>query len=228
MNEPVQPEAPAPRTHAEASRQRRDIVSGAVMEEARLIRFVFGPDGEVVPDLSRTLPGRGMWVEGNRAAVEQAVKRQAFSRSAKSKLSAPADLSDRVEALLVRRCLDRLGLARGAGALTSGFEKVSAALSSGKVAWLIEASDGSDDGRQKLFRIARQQKRPPSICGAFSADELGLALGLGHAIHSAFLAGRWAQRWTDEVGRLAGFRSLQPESWSHPERWAPGDRDGEA
>ncbi len=221
-------DGPAPRTHAEASRQRRDIVSGAVMDEARLLRFVIGPDGAVYPDLARSLPGRGMWVEATRAAVDQAVKRQAFSRSAKTKLAAPADLADQVETLIVRRCLERLGLARGAGALTSGFEKVSAALSTGRTAWLIEASDGSDDGRQKLFRLARQQKRPPEICGAFTADELGLALGLGHAIHSAFLAGRWAQRWTDEVGKLAGFRSLQPESWSHPERWAPGDRDGEA
>jgi len=207
----------APRTHAEASRQRRDIVSGAVMDEARLIRFVAGPDDTVIPDLGRDLPGRGLWVEATRTAVEQAAKRQAFSRAAKRKLSVPAGLADQVETLLVRRCLDRLGLARRAGALTSGFEKTAAALAGGQVVWLIEASDGSADGRHKLLALVRRQTRPPQVCGAFSGDELSLALGLGHAIHSALLAGRWSQRWSEEIGRLAGFRPLQPAGWSHPE-----------
>ena len=228
MNEPA-----PPRTHAEASRQRRDIASGEVMEEARLIRFVAGPDDGVVPDLGRSLPGRGLWVEATRTALEQAVKRQAFSRAAKRKLSVPAGLADQVETLLARRCLDRLGLARKAGALTSGFEKTAAALAGGQVVWLIEASDGSADGRQKLLALIRRQARPPQICGAFSGDELSLALGLGHAIHSALLAGRWSQRWSEEIGRLAGFRPLQPAGWSHPESSGPvpqdlGHRDGGA
>lgn len=216
-----------PRTHAEASRQRRNIASGEVVDEARLLRFVAGPDDRVVPDLGRALPGRGLWVEATRAAVDQAVKRQAFSRAAKRKLTAPADLADQVEGLLARRCLDRLGLARRAGALTSGFEKTAAALGAGQVGWLIEASDGSADGRGKLLAVVRRQAKPPQVCGAFSADELSLALGLGHAIHSALLAGRWSQRWAEEIGRLAGFRPLQPEGWSHPEQSGP-ERGGGA
>jgi hypothetical protein len=168
----------------------------------------------VVPDLGRDLPGRGLWVEATRAAVEQAVKRQAFSRAAKAKLGASADLADRVETLLAQRALARLGLARKAGALTSGFEKTAAALKAGQIAWLIEASDGAADGRDKLLAIVHRLEKPPRVCGAFSGGELSLALGLGHAIHSALLAGRWAQRWTEEVGRLAGFRPLQPDGWS--------------
>jgi predicted RNA-binding protein YlxR (DUF448 family) len=212
--EPDEAQTPWAKTHAQASRQRRDIVSGAVMAEARLIRFVAGPDGVVVPDLSRKLPGRGMWVEANRAAVDQAARKGGFSRSAKAKLSAPADLSDQVEALLARHCLDRLGLARRSGALTSGFEKVSAALKSGKASWLIEASDGSADGRRKIMAVWRKSPNPPQICGAFNADELSLALGLGHAIHTAFPVGRMAERWTEALGRLAGFRPILPERWS--------------
>lgn len=217
-----------PRTHAEASRQRRDIASGLVMDEARLIRFVVGPDGQIVPDLGRDLPGRGLWVEATRAAVNQAIKRQAFSRAAKTKLNVPPDLADQVETLLARRCIHRLGLARKAGALTSGFEKTASALKAGQVAWLIEASDGAQDGRDKLLAIGRNLGTPPKICGTFSGDELSLALGLGHAIHSALLAGRWSQRWSEEMGRLAGFRLLQPDGWSLPERWDPASRGGEA
>jgi predicted RNA-binding protein YlxR (DUF448 family) len=203
----------APRTHAEAARQRKDLVSGEVMPEGALLRFVAGPDGRVVPDLGRILPGRGMWVAANRAAVDEAARRGGFSRSAKAKLTADPDLADQVEALLRRKLLDRLGLARKAGELTYGFDKVSAALASGKVAWLIEAADGASDGRRKIMQIAHREGRPPPVLGVFDSHELGLALGLENVIHTAFLAGRGAERWTEDVHRLSGFRPLLPESW---------------
>jgi len=207
-----------PATHAQASRERRDIVSGEVMEEARLIRFVAGPNGAVVPDLARKLPGRGLWVAADRASVTTAGRKGLFSRAAKTKLSAPADLADQVERLLTKRLLDGLGLARRAGDLTSGFEKVMAAVKSGKVAWLVEASDGAEDGRTKLLNLARHMTPPPGVIGVFSATELGLALGAENVIHSAFLAGRGAGQWTEDVQRLAGFRPLLPESWREEPR----------
>lgn len=214
----------APATHAEASRERRDIVSGQVMDEDRLIRFVAGPDGAVVPDLARKLPGRGLWVAADRASVEAAAKKNAFSRSAKAKLAVPADLAGQVEALLRRRVLEGLGLARRAGDLISGFEKVSAAVGAGRARWLIEASDGAADGRRKLLAAVRRSPSPPEILGAYTAEELGLALGLENVIHTAFLAGRAAERWTLDVRRLSGFRPLLPESW----REEPSAGDGAA
>jgi hypothetical protein len=201
------------RTHAEASRERRDIVSGEVMAEARLIRFVAGPDGQVVPDLARKLPGRGVWVAADRAALATAVKKNLFARSAKAPLKAAPDLPDQVAQLLRSRLLSGLGLARRAGDLTSGFEKVSSAISSGKAAWLIEASDGAADGRRKLLSQARKQSPAPGLVGLFDAAELGLALGLENVIHTAFLAGRAAERWAEDVRRLAGFSPLLPEDW---------------
>lgn len=200
-------------THAAAARERRDIVSGEVRDEAELIRFVAGPDGLVVPDLARKLPGRGLWVAADRASVDAAAKKNLFSRAAKAKLQAPPDLSDQVEMLLKRRLLSALGLARKSGDLTSGFEKVSSAIKGGKAAWLIEASDGAHDGRRKLWAQARKQSPPPGLLGVFTAAELGLALGLENVIHTAFLAGRAADRWTQDVKRLSGFCPLLPESW---------------
>lgn len=200
-------------THAQASRERRDIVSGEVMAEARLIRFVAGPDGAVVPDLARKLPGRGMWVAADRVSVETAAKRGLFARSAKAKITAPKDLVDDVAKLLKQRILSGLGLAKRAGDLTSGFEKVAATLASGKAAWLIEASDGAQDGRRKIMQIARKQSPVPGVLGLYSAEELGLALGLENVIHTAFLAGRAAERWTEDVRRFAGFSPLLPEDW---------------
>jgi uncharacterized protein len=203
----------SPATLAAAERERRDIVSGEVMDEARLIRFVPGPDGVVVPDLARKLPGRGVWVAADRASVETAARKNLFARAAKAKLSAPATLADQVESLLRRRLLSGLGLARKAGEITSGFEKVSQAIASGKAAWLVEAADGAADGRRKLWAQARKQPRVPGLVGAFTAAELGLALGAENVIHTAFLAGRAADRWAQDVHRLSGFCPLLPESW---------------
>ena len=203
----------APRTLAQAARERRDIVSGQVMDEAALVRFVAGPGGLVVTDLARKLPGRGLWVAADRASVDTAVKKGAFSRAAKAKLAASADLADQVETLLRRRLLDGLGLAKRAGELISGFEKVASTLNAGKAAWLIEASDGAADGRRKILNVARKSPKPPQLCGLFDAEELGLALGAENVIHTAFLAGRGADRWTNDVRRLSGFRPLLPESW---------------
>ncbi|MFZ5670656.1 MAG: RNA-binding protein [Pseudomonadota bacterium] len=203
----------APATHAQASRQRRDLVSGAVMAEDALVRFVAGPDGTVVPDLARKLPGRGLWVAADRASVETAARKGLFSRAARAKLAAAPDLADQVERLLLRRLLDGLGLARRAGELTSGFEKVLAAVRGGKAAWLIEASDGAGDGRRKLLAAARTAPLKPRLFGLFSSAELGLALGGENVIHTAFLAGRASGRWTTDAQRLSGFRPLLPESW---------------
>lgn len=187
------------------------------MPEKALVRFVAGPEGQVTPDVGRRLPGRGMWVAARREAVEQAAKRGAFARSAKSKLIAPADLADQVERLLHKRLLDGLGLARRAGDLTYGFDKVEAAIKAGRAAWLIDASDSAADGRRKLSqavdRAHRERGTAPRRIGVFSCEELSLALGQGNVIHVAFLAGRGAKSWTEDVERLAGFRPLLPESW---------------
>jgi len=187
------------------------------MPEKLLIRFVAGPGGVVTPDVARRLPGRGMWVCARREAVDLATKRGAFARSAKTKLISPADLSDQVERLLHRRLLDGLGLARRAGDLTYGFDKVEAAIMAGRTAWLIEASDSAADGRRKLSqaadRVLRERGVAPKRIGVFSGEELSLALGQGNVIHVAFLVGRGAKSWTEDVERLAGFRPLLPESW---------------
>jgi len=181
------------------------------MDEARLVRFVAGPDGAVVPDLARKLPGRGVWVAATRAAVDTAARKGLFARAAKAPLKAAPDLADRVEALLRARLLAALGLARKAGDLTFGYERVLAAIETGRAAWLIEASDGSLEGRRKLLAAARRNPDPPRLVAEFTSSELGLALGASNVIHTAYLAGRGAERWTTDVERLAGFRPLFPQ-----------------
>lgn len=199
--------APAPR----GERERRDIVSGKVMEEGRLIRFVASPDGDVVPDVAAKLPGRGLWVEASPAAIAMAADRKLFSRAAKQPLRAAPDLAVRTEQALVQRMLGDLGLARRAGQLVSGFDTVLRALEGAhppKV--LLEASDGAHDGRRKLFAAAYRRGRAVAVIECLTSAELGLALGRGNVIHAAIQPGGLADRLILDAERLGGFRPLNP------------------
>ncbi|EGF91985.1 hypothetical protein ABI_04170 [Asticcacaulis biprosthecium C19] len=190
---------------------RRDIASGQSVDTARLIRFVVAPDGVLTPDLLQKLPGRGLWVASERAALEIAIKRNIFSKAAKRQVKTTPDLLPLVHDLLRRRCLDLLGLARREGGVINGFEKVLSSVKSGKAAWLIEARDGAEDGRNKLLAAARAVNIP--VAGVFSNDELSLAMGQENAIHAALLGGRRVQRWAAEMARLSGFEPLTPPDW---------------
>src|SRR5471030_181797 len=117
---------------------------------SELIRFVVGPAGEVVPDIKRKLPGRGIWITSTRAAIAEAVKRNVFSRGFKRDVKVARDLDAITEQLLERSALDALAMAGKGGGVVAGFAKVEAALGGDKVLALIHASDAAADGKRKL------------------------------------------------------------------------------
>ncbi len=202
-----------PATLAQAARARLDIVSGETMDEARLIRFVQDPAGSIVPDMARKLPGRGVWVAATRPSLERAVRNGLFARAIKKKVLVSPSLAEQVEDLMLKRLLAGLGLARKAGSIVVGFEKARSAIVAGNAAFVIEAIDGSSDGRRKLFDALHRSLSPPRIVGLFTSLELSLALGAENVVHSVFLVGRGAERWSNEIERLSGFRRLIPEDW---------------
>lgn len=188
-------------------RERRDIVSGEVMPEARLIRFAFAPDATVVPDVAAKLPGRGAWVEASRDAIAAAVEKKLFSRPAKQAVTAAADLPQRTEAMLVARMLGDLGIARRSGALVLGFDNVQRQLEGPKPPRaLIEAFDGSADGKRKLYAAAHRLELDCVVIETLTSAELGLALGRENVIHAAVQPGGLADRLIFDAARLSGFR----------------------
>ncbi len=191
----------------ESMRERRCIVTGKVLPEEELIRFVADPDGRVVPDIAATLPGRGFWVSAQRSVLEVAVARNHFSRAAKSLLTAPADLPQKAESQLVRRLTDDLGLARRAGLLVQGFDGVARAIDSRKApVVLVEAADGAEDGRRKLVGMAAARGLRLDVVDCLTCAELSLALGRENVVHAALNPGRLSDRVRQEAGRLRGFR----------------------
>lgn len=181
---------------------RRCIVTRQALEKPAMIRFVIDPEGRVTPDLKERLPGRGLWVTATREALGQAVARHAFSKAAKQSVKAAPDLPSQVAALARREVAELLGLARKSGQLVAGFEKVEAALRAGKVRVLVAASDGAEDGRGKLARLAGSGVE---ICAPLTAAELAQALGRAHAVHAAIKAGGIAEKTIIASRRLAAL-----------------------
>ena len=190
------------------ARERRDIVSGEVMPDTRLLRFVADPEGQVVPDAAAKLPGRGLWVEASKEAVNKAVEKKLFSRAAKAQVTASADLAVRAEKALVTRMLGDLGIARRSGALVLGFDNVLRALDGPKPPKvLIEAFDGAQDGKRKLYAAAHRLELKCVVIETLTSAELGLALGRENVIHAAVQPGGLAERLIFDAERLSGFRT---------------------
>lgn len=182
--------------------ERKCVVTGEVQPKYGLIRFVVGPDGQIVPDLAEKLPGRGIWVSSDRNALQQASKKGAFNRGAKQQVTVPEDLVDQVEAMLVRRVVDLISLARKTGDAVTGFEKVKDWLVKDYAEVLIQASDGSGRGKSKL-----RTPEGGSFIGWLTADELGQAFGRQTVIHVALGAGGLTHRVVEDAARLKGIRT---------------------
>jgi predicted RNA-binding protein YlxR (DUF448 family) len=196
--------------------ERTCIVSRTVLPAAELIRFVIGPDRQVVPDLKHKLPGRGVWVTAQADMVEEALKRRLFSRAFKEEVKVSAMLAEDIGQALRNDLRQSLALANKAGMVISGFSKVESAISEKPLAALIHAAEAAEDGKRKLANQLR--KRLGGAISGFpviqdlSNDELDLALGRSHVIHAALVAGAgsdgFLNRWRRY--RFYGGRGADP------------------
>jgi hypothetical protein len=191
---------------------RMCAVSRQVRPIDQLIRFVIGPTGEVVPDVKRKLPGRGLWISASRQTVAEAVRRHQFSRGFKRDVRVAPSLPADTEALLVRSTTEALAMAAKAGQVVSGFAKVEGALQQQEIAALIHACDGAADGIRKLDAILRQRggKHGESpeipIVSVLTSAELDLALGRSNVIHAALLAGPASKTFLSRCQMLVQYR----------------------
>src|ERR1700731_45944 len=204
-----------PRTDRSAT-VRMCAVTRRVRPIDELIRFVVSPSGEVVADVKRKLPGRGLWISASRQAVAEATRRSQFSKGFKRDVRAAPTLAADTESLLVRGVIDALAMAAKAGQVVSGFSKVEGALEQGQaqnsVKALIHASDGAVDGIRKLDAIVRQnagngdESREFPVVRALTSAQLDLALGRSNVIHAALLAGPASKTFLSRSQILVRYR----------------------
>jgi predicted RNA-binding protein YlxR (DUF448 family) len=193
--------------------ERTCIVTREAQGPAGLIRFVLGPDRQVVPDLKHKLPGRGVWVTARRDMVEEAVKRRLFSRAFKAETKTPETLPQDIERMLRDDLRQSLALANKAGCVITGFQKVESAITDKPLVALIHAAEAADDGRRKLANPLR--KRLGEAISSFpviqelSNDELDLALGRSHVIHAALVAGAGSDGFLNRWHRYRTYRGTE-------------------
>ena len=191
---------------------RTCAVTRQVRPVDELIRFVLAPDGAVVPDLKRKLPGRGLWLSASRSAVETAVRRRVFAKGFKCNVQVPPDLADQTDALLLRSLVDALAMAGKAGQVVAGFTKVESALAAGQAVALIHAADGAPDGIRKLNALARSDggsatcSRALPVVRFLTSTDLDLALGRTNVIHAALLEGAAGKTFLSRSQLLVQYR----------------------
>ena len=196
---------------------RTCIVSRETKPLSELIRFVLGPDGTVVPDLKRNLPGRGVWVEAREASVAKAVAKRLFARGFRTSAVADPGLAALVDRLMSEQALGTFGLARKAGLVVTGFAKVEAAVAREPIAGLVQAAEAGADGIAKLTAALRRRFGGEIGCPVvriFSGSQLDLALGRSNVIHAALLAGRASEIFLERAVALGRYRGGEPASVS--------------
>ena len=196
LEEPLAPPSTGP--------QRTCIATGETGAPDRMIRFVVGPEGDVVPDLARRLPGRGLWVKAERSAVERAVAKNLFARAARASVKPAADLAERVERLLLERTLADLSRARRAGRAVSGFVRVEQMVGQRRAGLLVVADEADGDGLGKL----KATGLPIARLG--DAAALGGIFGREQAVYVAVArddaGGAFIERIEAGAARWRGYR----------------------
>jgi len=182
---------------------RRCAVTRERLPKERMIRFVIGPDRQVVPDLAARLPGRGIWLSARADVVETARSRGAFAKAARGPVTVAPDLTAGLQVALTRRIGETLGLARRAGQAVFGFVKAREWLDSGRGGLVLQASDGSVEERARFLG-----SRHAGVLVATPLDgaQLGAIFGRDHAVHVVVAPGRLAETLRIEADRLAGLR----------------------
>ena len=205
---------------AQPGGERLCAATGAVTPVADMIRFVVAPDGTVVPDLKRRLPGRGIWITATRPALRSALARKAFAKSFKREVRVTPDFVESTERLLERAALDALAMVRKARNAVIGFAKTEAALAHDRVVALIRASDAAPDGVRKLDAALRHRTDETgeniAVIGVFSSAQLDLAFGRSNVIHAALLAGHESKTFLARTARFERFQAGVADRLENP------------
>ncbi|MGF7157527.1 RNA-binding protein [Bartonella heixiaziensis] len=204
--------------------ERTCIVTRKNASAKTLIRFVIGPNNQIVPDLKSNLPGRGVWVSSHRSVIEEAIKRKAFNKSFKTDVEVASNLAHIVDTLLLKAALGSLSIARKAGAVVMGATKVDAAIRSGQVILVLHAKEATENGKQKISQaihtIQKQTNQTIETISLFTSDDMSVAFGANPVIHAALLNMKAAEGFLKTVHKLIAYRD--------DKHYKPGDRTAQA
>ena len=183
------------------SENRKCIVTGQVQDKTNLLRFTVLPDGQLVPDFKKKLPGTGVYVSANSNNLSAAVSKNLFSKALKRNVKIAPDFVTIVTNLLKQNGLQLISLSRKAGILRTGFDKVSDSLKKGRTAFILEATDAGADGHNKILSLARELE----IFNIYTVEELDKALDKNNTVHLAFEKSEMANKIRGEFRKINNF-----------------------
>jgi predicted RNA-binding protein YlxR (DUF448 family) len=196
----------------ELMNERMCIVTRETLPADEMIRFVAGPDGSVVPDLKRVLPGRGCSVKAERALIEKAVQKNIYARALKKDVKPSPELAAQVDRLLVTSMTGMMNMARKAAQFVSGSTKVDSAVRSGGALAVFHATDAAPDGVRKVSQARRAWQMimdEPEEVPAFqllSYEEMQELMGDNAFIHAVALAGQAGEGVVKRAKLLESYR----------------------
>ena len=191
--------------------ERTCAVTRAHRTPEEMIRFVVDPEGNVIPDLKRKLPGRGVWVTATTECVSEAIKRGVFAKGFRRPVAVSPEMTEIIEKSLEKDLLQSLSLANKAGMVFAGTFQVEKALANDDISVLVQAADGSRDGLRKIRHLANRTALEPDsleILDFLDSEQIGLALGRASVVHAALRRGPVTQALMARARRLASFRGL--------------------
>ena len=169
---------------------RRCLVSKTRQPLHKMIRFIIDKDGTAVPDVAKTLPGRGIWITCNRSLLEKAITHSLFTRVSRRSIRIDHSIISMIIAELEQRCLTLLGQIRRAGRLIIGFQDVYNTLQYHKAELndtspvLIHASDAPEQRCLQLHKVASELSVIDTFCATRLGSALGCKKGIEHALAS--------------------------------------------
>lgn len=162
--------------------ERKCILEGSVKPATELLRFV-ELNNMLLPDFNKKLPARGMYITNSKLSLAKALEKKLFHKVSRHNLKIADNFVETVEDLLKQKALESLNMARKAGALVSGFEKVREAIKKNKIDFIVQATDAAEDGKEKVAFLAKSIE----IFNLFCIDELDKTLNKENTVHLALL-----------------------------------------
>ena len=196
--------------------ERTCVVTRVQRPPDEMIRFVLDPGRQVVPDLRRKLPGRGVWVTAEARYVEEAVKRGAFARGFKRPVSILPGLVELIASELEKDVLQSLSMANKAGLVAAGAFQVEKTISEGEIAVLLHARDGSADGMRKIRQVLKRVSLEPRSGleprnFTFRANRFGIGADkCGTCSAQTGRGGGSADHARPAIGGFSGLRARKP------------------
>ena len=187
--------------------ERKCILEGVIKPLDELLRFVM-IDNTLFPDFNKKLPGKGIYVTNNRSSLEKALEKKLFNKVTRHNLKIDDNFIDIVEKLIKSRALNSINIARKAGILVAGFEKVKEEIKKNKVEFIIEASNAGKDGKEKIAFLAKSIE----IFNLFSIDELDMALKKENTVHIAILKSDMSRMVYNNLKKYQNFLSLNGDN----------------